>query len=192
MWRTFIVSYLGRWLVPSDTWAQNWGRAERSNCHLQAVGALKLKHFGCQSWFVATSIGSQLAKTSIGFNSVYYCQLRAIARSVTAETTVVTQNLPQSEECSLDCPRLVLPLSFSKPGCLACKQLPTLVWHLLCQHTATHTKLIKRLALPLPHLPFPPEQTPQRGSHSRHLCYLENKRARMSFSVLFPCCSVSD
>lgn len=85
---------------------------------------------------------------------------------------MVTKNLPQTEECRGLSPPLP-PLSFSKPGCLACKQLPMLVWHLLCQHA--WEKLIKRLALPLPHLPFPPEQTPPRGSHSPHLCYLQNK-----------------
>lgn len=94
---------------------------------------------------------------------------------ITADRAVATKNLPQTEEC-----RGLSPLPpLSKPGCLACKQLPMLVWHLLCQHA--WEKLIKRLALPLPHLPFPPEQTPPRGSHSPHLCYLQNKRDRMFF-----------
>lgn len=72
---------------------------------------------------------------------------------ITADRAVATKNLPQTEECRGLSPPLP-PLSFSKPGCLACEQLPMLVWHLLCQHA--WEKLIKRLALPLPHLPFPP------------------------------------
>lgn len=99
---------------------------------------------------------------------------------ITADRAVATKNLPQTEECRGLSPPLP-PLSFSKPGCLACKQLPMLVWHLLCQHA--WEKLIKRLALPLPHLPFSPQSKLCREVLTHHTCAICKTRDRMfSFS----------